>query len=257
MPNLAERSLKFELSGATNLDKYQVHSQVEIVSILRRVMQSKALTTMYFGQGNDFILSSILHIDEEAATIILDYGSLDAINQKALTSPKIIIVTTLDKVKIQFIVNQIKKAEFEKRSAFEVPLPEKLLRLQRREYFRLTTPLAKPIKCSVPIPPNNNRIEVTVLDISLGGIAMIDYRHEISLEVGLVYRDCHITLPDVGMVVANIEIRNAFEVTLKNGNKCKRSGCQFVNLAAPMVTMVQRYILQQERERAKAGKIDE
>jgi len=55
--------------------------------------------------------------------------------------------------------------------------------------------------------------------------------------------------PEIGNIVATMEIRNVFEVTLRNGLKSKRAGCQFINLSANMQSMIQRYIIKVERER--------
>ena len=51
------------------------------------------------------------------------------------------------------------------------------------------------------------------------------------------------------MAEATLRIQNTFEVTLKNGHKSKRSGCQFVDLQPAMQSLIQRYILKLERER--------
>jgi len=50
-------------------------------------------------------------------------------------------------------------------------------------------------------------------------------------------------------VEATLRIQNTFEVTLKNGHKSLRSGCQFVDLRPAMQSLIQRYILKLERER--------
>ena len=42
-----------------------------------------------------------------------------------------------------------------------------------------------------------------------------------------------IDLPDEGLLVCNLVVRNAFDVTTKSGNHHLRVGCEFVDLPAP------------------------
>ena len=62
-------------------------------------------------------------------------------------------------------------------------------------------------------------------------------------------------MPDIGTIVTTLQIRNAFEVTLKSGAHTWRAGCMFINLPGPMQSMIQRYIIKLERER-RALQID-
>ena len=61
--------------------------------------------------------------------------------------------------------------------------------------------------------------------------------------------DCKIALPDEGLLVATICVRNLFEVTSRSGSHFLRIGCEFVNLPASRLTLIQRYITRVERER--------
>ena len=51
------------------------------------------------------------------------------------------------------------------------------------------------------------------------------------------------------MLVCNLIVRNAFDVTTKTGNHHLRVGCEYVNLPGTRLTMIQRYITRVERER--------
>lgn len=53
----------------------------------------------------------------------------------------------------------------------------------------------------------------------------------------------------MGILIATLQVRSVFEVTLRTGAQVTRAGCQFLNLPGPMLTLVQRYIIKVERER--------
>jgi c-di-GMP-binding flagellar brake protein YcgR len=64
---------------------------------------------------------------------------------------------------------------------------------------------------------------------------------------------CTIALPGTGALNASIELHHTHIVKDARGKETLRSGFSFVNPPGPMVTAIQRYIMQLERERrAKA-----
>lgn len=230
-------------------ENFRVYSEVDILFILRRLVQKKSLIALYLGYGNNFILTSILSINVDKKEMIIDYGANEKISQQALQTKELIFVATQNGVKIEFICNQIGKTEFEGRDAFVVNIPESLLRIQRRDNFRISTPITRPLKCIIPIAEENqsSTIEIILLDISCGGIGVIGQHAAINFELGVIYTNCLITLPEIGIVKTSIKVKNVYAVTLHSGNTCQRAGCEFINLPAKTEAMIQRYIVKQEQ----------
>lgn len=237
-----------ELMTGSDNSEYLIHAKTEIVHILRAIAQKTELVTAYFNQGKDFVLTSILDVDADAQTVMLDYGANEQANRQVVESAKIIFVTTQDKVRVQFAANHMEKSTYDGRDAFRIKLPDLLLKLQRREYYRLSTPVANPIRCVIP-KPDGNHVEVSIMDISVGGLGVVCYDKSFNLEAGETYEGCRISLPEIGTVVTSLEIRSVFEVTLKTGAVTMRSGCEFVDIPASMQAMIQRYIIKLDRER--------
>ena len=168
--------LRFELVQADDYGKYLLHAKKEIVFILRAMCDKGVLITVYFNQGNDFLLTTLLAVSADGGSMLLDPGSNAEMNRKALESDKLIFTAMHDKVKIQFTVKHLASTEFKGREAFRAAVPGELLRLQRREFYRLTTPVANPLRCVIPLrlaDGSRTTIETTVVDISGGGLAVI------------------------------------------------------------------------------------
>lgn len=237
-----------EHASADDISKYAVSWKKEIISTLRAVMEKGGLVSAYFNRGESFLLTAIVGVDPEREVVYLDFGANEAMNRKILDSDKIVFVTAHEKVKVQFSATRIEKVLFEGRDSFKIPLPESLIKLQRREYFRVTTPIVNPLKCIVPMS-DNRKTEVAIVDISIGGIAVILSPADSIMEPGMAFQGCQLILPDIGSIVATMEIRNVFEVSLRSGLKTKRAGCQFLDLSANMQSMIQRYIIKVERDR--------
>ena len=235
-------------AAALDLSQYLLYSKTEIKYILNAVMQKNELLSAYFNHGSVFILTTILMVDNAHDEIILDYGANETLNRKLLDSANVIFVTTHEKVKVKFSVNQITKTSFNGRDAFRIKLPESLLKLQRREYYRVITSIFNPLKVTF-VKADGTRIEASISDISLGGVGLMNLPSSTVSEPGTRFTGCRILLPEIGVVTASIEIRNVFDVTLRSGAKSRRFGCAFLDIPASMQALIQRYIIKQDRER--------
>lgn len=240
-----------QLSEEEKDENFLVSAEIDILFILRGIMQKNTLIAMYFGSEDNFILTSILEIDADKKKMIVDCGTADRLNQLALQAKKLTFVTSQNRVKIEFSCENINKTKFEGRDAIVASLPESLIRMQRRNYFRVSTPTTRPLKCIIPIPSDGKMVkaEITLLDISCGGIGVIDHHPVISFDPETIFKNCQITLPEIGTINVTIKTMNTYEITLKNGLSCKRSGCQFIDLPASMEAMIQRYIVKLEQVR--------
>lgn len=245
---MAEQPNLFQDGFSEEYANYLVHSRREITQILRGIKRQNEIVTGYFNQGSAFFLSAILDADPDRGFLLLDCGSDSETNRRALASNKFIFVTNLNHIKIQFSTTSLEQVEFEGRPAFRTPLPINLLKLQRREYYRLQVPIRANLRCIIP-DLAGERLEVDVVDISLGGVAISGFPNNALLEKGLLLPDCRIVLPDEGMVVAGLEVRNLFETNPKAELAARRIGCLFVGIPAPHQAMIQRYIIRVDRER--------
>jgi c-di-GMP-binding flagellar brake protein YcgR len=246
----------FEVSSLPDDSQFLLHNKLEIVRTLRGLISHHEMVSAFFSEGRELLLTSVLHVDSDTDSVLLDYGSNSELNQKILLAERIIFVTSLEKVKVQWVGGAIAKDTWEGRDAFRIVLPSEMLRLQRREYFRLTTPVMNPLKCKIPASQGLS-IEVALADISAGGIGVvISQPLGVGFEVGAVFPGCRVELPGIGTAEFTLEIRSTWEITMKNGAKSLRAGCQFVDMRPGMQALIQRYIIKLERERIAASASD-
>lgn len=243
----------FELEQSDAYSRFLLYSKSEILAILRTLMQKGSMITVYFDQGRSFLLTSIITLSADNRAFVLDVGSDEAMNRKALLADHLIFTTMVDKVKVQFSLDKLSPTQSDGRPAFLARMPETVLRLQRREFFRLSTPVANPVTMSTALRcPDASRlaIELPLTDISGGGVGLL-----VTPEQALLFKrgdtlgECKITLPDEGLLIATLCVRNLIEITTRNGSHLFRVGCEFVDLSAARLSLVQRYITRVERER--------
>ena len=247
-----QASPRFELERIDDYSQYLLHARVEILAVLRILIQKNVLVTVHFEQGDAFFLTSILALDLQSNSLIVDVGSEEETNTRALRADKLIFTAVVDKIKIQFSIKALTHGEHEGRPAFVGSIPDTLLRLQRREFFRLATPIANPILLctSIPRPDGPHQLEVPLLDISGGGVGLMLAPEQASqLQIGDVLESCRITLPGEGLLATTLSVRNLFDVTTRSGARHVRVGCEYIDLPNARLSAIQRYITHVERER--------
>lgn len=244
--------------GTEDVSPYLVHSRREIVALLRALEERGQLVSMQADGGADAVVTSVLAIDEEGGMVVIDKAPSNLVNQRLLDSDNVSFETVLDNIRIMFFAERVGECLYENLPALYIPIPASLVRLQRREHYRVGTPVATPVRCTIKVPPDDTgaggtTVVVTLKDISCGGIAVIDEKKILDNTIGRIYKDCRIDLPGGGMIETTLQIRNSLDMSLSSGKTLRKLGCMFVDLPKPMLAAVQRYITKLERERnAKA-----
>lgn len=234
------------------LAPYQVHSRREILALLRDIWQQKQMINMIADQGDVSIVTAVLAIDELNGSVIIDATQHQKLMQRFLESENISFETALEQIRILFFVPKVESCLYADLPAFKIALPESMIRLQRREYYRVPTPFVSPVNCRITIPQDGTSetrsVTVVLQNVSGGGIAIVDEHGLLDQTIGRVYGNCRIDLPGGTLIVASLEIRNVQEMRLPNGRHVRRLGCLFVDLPHAMMAAVQRYITKLERE---------
>jgi flagellar brake protein len=244
-----EIPLKIELFSIDEENEYLITNPKEIVSILQTIAQRKSRVALYYNEGISMVLTMILAADENGVWI--DAASNPHDNRLIERSKRIIFVSTHNQAKVQFVAGDTMLGTYENAPAFSLALPRKLLRLQRRDYFRLVMDETGALNCIIrPVANQPIQHEVTVMDISIGGVALVCEQTGVELHPGMVYEHCQIELPELGTVEAAIEVKNTFEITDRNGKIKRRAGCIFVKPDGKTTMLLQRYVAQMQQHMA-------
>lgn len=234
--------------AADDLSRFLIRSPTQIGQILRAVSDHAELVTAYFNRGREFLLTAVIDVDVPGKTVMIDPATDADLNDKLLASERIVLVSAHDKVKIQFSVKHVREVLFAGRPALAFALPAELLKLQRREYFRIRTPVGEPVRCRLRVN-DRETLDVSVLDISIGGVAVHAHLPEAIGQVGQQFPGVNLQIGDNGAFVVGLELRNRNEVQLRNGVATTRLGLRFIGLPDVAQKQIQRYILRVERDR--------
>ncbi len=249
MAELSLNQQKYQQMSVPDQEEYRVVNRIEIIRALRGLIQQRAMVNAFFNMDNDMVLTSIVAVDADNDIVYLDYGPNDTLNRR-MTQGEVTFMSSPGSVKVQFSVPRVTVAMYDGMPAFRMPVPEKMLLLQRREFHRVDTPVANPIMCDIP-SPNGGIIKLPLSDISVGGISMTIGNSEADklFPKGTIIPGCKIAIPEMGLLEVTLNVQAIFPITRKDGAKVPHIGCAFVDLRLPMESMIQRYMIKLERAR--------
>jgi flagellar brake protein len=234
-----------------NWHDFEVGSRREILALLRGISEKKQMIRMLPVGDSDMCVTTILHVDGDTDSVLLDRPSDPEETARLMSGRPVSFETTLDNIRIIFGSEVMQLGMLDAVPALKIPLPSSLIRLQRREFYRMPTPVGNPVRVTIPMPAEAGGGEAAfpLSDISCGGIAILDNRFVLGDSIGHEYGGCRIELPEIGPIVTGLQIRNAQEMTLMNNKANRRLGCQFIDISPAAMSAVQRYITKLERER--------
>jgi c-di-GMP-binding flagellar brake protein YcgR len=229
---------------------YVLHARMDIVAVLRDVARARALVTVHFGTGHEALLTPLLGVNLAAGELLFDCSGSETMNAAVVQARKLLFYGLHDKVRIRFNTGPARQITWEDRDSFAVKLPDSLLRLQRRELYRVSAPITRPIRCVVPVEVNERtrHIETRLHDISQGGVALIAQVGDYPFEPGMKFPNCRIVLPDAGNAVVMLEVVHVREEKLLNDKTALKIGCKYVRPSMAALALVQKQMMRLERE---------
>ncbi len=235
----------------TIMARYAVHSRSEILFLLRSIMQRKLLVNLDLPGSRQIVVTSVIGLNMPKNQLILDVARGDALNRELMSGKGAEFITQLDGVSISFQTGTVSLIDYEKLPALSIAIPKSLVRLQRREHFRVALPIARPVKCIIPSPYEQDSEPITthIVDIGCGGVALTDASGRLGTDAGRILERCRLLLPEVDPVTVTLEIRNSAQIRLANGAFQTRLGCRFVDLPNDVAAMLQRFVMKIERDR--------
>ncbi len=251
-----EVPLKIEVVTRDEENEFILHDPKEILAVVREIAARRSRVALYYNDDNSMVLTLLLAADETG--IWVDAAASPADNRHIESSQRIVFVSTHNQAKVQWVSTDTTLGLYHNMPAFFLPLPHKLLRLQRRNYYRLLNSEPDALKCYMRAKPQQGHARqlMTVMDLSIGGVALVCVEEDVVLEVGKRYPDCEIELPGIGSIHPVIEVKTLFEVTDRRGEIKRRAGCEFYKPDSDTVMKLQRYVVQMQQLQAQknAGK---
>jgi len=238
-----------QLSEAEIEERFHITSRTAITFTLQAFIKSREPFTLQFGDGQQSFMTALLAVDTSKQRLVFDCSGSALTNQQILGSEHNTFLGHPGGIPVQFAAGRVVEVSHEGGKAFAVPLPDRLIRLQRREHFRIEISRGKPLMFSGRLQ-GGELLKAPAHDISVSGLGL-DVEHlPANLDIEQQLSNCRFMLPgETREFFFTATIRRIVELQRPNGAHYWRIGLEFDNLTPGDETRIQRYIAHLERER--------
>lgn len=233
----------------SDISSFSIQNPKQITRHLSVLLKNKCLLIARFGTNNESYITTLLCINEENNTIILDSGPQETLNQQLLKASKINFDTDFSGIEVSFAGDALKKTTYKGEPAFSMPLPKSFFWRERREYYRVKSPLSKASYCQLGLE-DRDPVNLKLCDISLTGFSMFNIFKEISdlLIPDSSFDQAKLILAGAGESMISFEVRYKQIINPDKPQKIQKIGCKFIQLQRSSEEIIQRYMQQLQRE---------
>jgi flagellar brake protein len=230
---------------------YALRAPREIAQVLRALVEARALISAALVPGGHSCPTALLAVHDDGS-LILDGNRREAMNRRMAAASRLMCSTQMDLVPIRFRLHRPTRITHDGYPAFVVPWPDTLLRLQRREMYRLQVSPAAPV--TVHIDDHGDAPDATlgglrVLDISGGGVAVsVPDGDERRFSPHSRVSPCLLRLAEGEPLPVTLEVTHIARYEVR-GMPHWRAGCRFIDLSPASEQRILQYIFQVERQR--------
>ena len=243
MSHLTERS-------ETDIEeRFHISGRRPVQFLLAGLAEQREPFTVLFNHGKEHFYTMLLAAQPEGGKLIFDCSGSPEINRQLLYSDHNVFIGRPGGVQVKFSTGRAAEVLHAGAKAFLVALPDFVLRLQRRESFRIETPHARPLQFFGRLPDGKS-FNLPTYDISCSGIGLTSSTPPPDgLSTGLHLNGCRFTLPEesrdffVDAVVQHITQQEG-----RHGPQW-RIGLAFAKISHAEENRIQRYIAKVEHER--------
>ncbi len=226
----------------------QVANHVQIVGLLRRLLDAHALVHISLPGENEYWLSAVIDVHPQDGYLLLDELTPRDGNAHMTQARRVIVSAQVQGVDISFATLLLGQGMSDGLVYYRLALPEQIRYWQRRASYRARVSAAKVIPVQLQ-QAQHPALPGELYDISAGGVGTHHKKHSGPVPMlGTVWDQCHIQLPGGQDIHCALEIRFIGRDD-RNGNL--RLGGRFVDIARPQLKQVENFVATLERERLR------
>lgn len=236
-----------QLSEAEIEERFHVTGKQPVAFLLGGFVRDEVRFSVHFGE--EMFLTTLLAVHGERNLLIFDCGGSDEVNRRFQRSERCVFVGRPGGVHVQFAAGHPQEMIYAGAKAFAVVLPDYVVRLQRRDFFRIEAPRAHPLEFFARLP-DQRLLKLPAHDVSIAGAGLLAVEPVSDLVPGLTLENCHFALPgDDHELFLSATVRHVTEEEVRNGHHQWRIGLRLNGLSSAEEMRIQRYIARVERER--------
>lgn len=203
---------------------FLIRSRHEVLRLLTAILDQQMPLAITFLSVGCVLTSTIVYVDEHSNTVLVSCPP-DWTTARGESGDAIMIGCVFEDSKIEFQCGPHAVVDLDGTLVVGLPIPEFLWRFQRRR-----NPRHRVEGLRMVLNFGFLDAEAQIVDLSLGGIGMLNCNDEIRIEAGEVLRNCSIMLPGVGLISVNLQVQRQTKIIGADGRPMTQVGCQFTGL---------------------------
>jgi c-di-GMP-binding flagellar brake protein YcgR len=239
-----------DLHGTDPWAEFRVTNQNEIALHLRKLVEGSVPFNLS-GPGGASLTTLLWAMDASRGVMSFAIDGLTPEIDKLIVADEAVAVAYQESVKFQFNVSSLMLVRGAQSSALQCRIPEAIYRFQRRSAYRVRTPERGAPVMRMRHPAKADLVlAMRVLDISIGGCAMLMPPEAPPVKEGIEIRGVRLDLDADTRFVTTVEVRRVAELNGDDGQRIGwRIGTQWVRLDGAAERALQLYIdgLQKKR----------
>ena len=236
------------------LKEFSLSAEPTLRKLLTTIEEDEHELYVFLQADHTQFVTEILNIDWQTGLIWLGTPYEKSLSAGCNGSSAYVIVAFPDGVKVQFAGIGILQSEYQGADALRIAIPKSIVRLQRRNYFRVMADeeLNHQVKLEIPAYPDRPNL----IDLSLAGCGFTLMAQAGQFESGQVLSNVQLTLPDgESSLLVDLVVRN-IKPTVDNPDLIQL-GCEMKAAQRNAERRLQRFLLATERrQRATLHSID-
>lgn len=223
-----------------------VTSRSLIIATLHQLKTEHELLCVRVPGCSDSASSAILGVKEDQGCYYLDELNLPATHKAFLKNRKAVINCRLQGMEVRFPCHLVKASSEGGIALYKISIPKRMIRIQRREHFRLRLNSGLTIPVTVP-RLEGDRANGEAFDLSAGGVGAFINTSNIPSR-GQILTEVSISLPQSSSFKTNIEVRFA---RVDDIHHTLRIGGRFVGLDRNQERAIEHFLAEQQRKRRR------
>lgn len=218
-----------------------VRSGIEIGRVLDSMREDGATLTANLSSEMMF-LSQLLEVEPVKGYMRLAYSNHKPANAAALAAPRLTLRCQHRGAQYAFAGATPRHVMQSGKPQIQCEMPTVVLAMQqRRATKRVNIPAQAPVDCDVRMGPLS--FEARVVDISLQGIGTLVSDPTLPVCPGTRLERARIRHPQHPPIEVDLEVRHVRRVTLADGRRATRIGCQIVSSPQQLEELIRLFII--------------
>lgn len=236
------------------LEEFSLGAEPTVRKLLNTIESDEHELYVYLQTDQTHFVTEILSTDWKEGLIWLGTPYEKSLSAQCNASTAYVMVSFPDGVKVQFAGIGMLQSQYQGAEALRIAIPKSIVRLQRRNYFRVVADeeLNSQVKLEIPAVQG----QASLIDISLAGIGFTIEASASEHQRGEILKDVRMTLADgEGSMLVELEVRNIKAMT--DSPEHVQLGCEMKMLERGAERRLQRFLLATERrQRTNLHSID-